>query len=159
MSDSSAATGPSETTGSASVRVDASPAEVYAYLTNIELLPGLSPENVRCEFLGDATELAVGVKFRGHNKAGDYEWHADCGVTQLDENRSFAYEVPPGFEHATVWSYSIEADGSGSIVTERFDAPMLALPDVYPGTIEGRRDNLEKGCEITMANLKAALES
>lgn len=150
---------PSATTGSASVRVDASPEVVYAYLTNLELLPELSPENVRCEFLGEATDLAVGVRFRGHNKAGDYEWHADCEVTVLDENQAFAYEVPPGFEHTTTWSYSIEADGSGSIVTERFDAPMLALPDVYPGTIEGRRDNLEKGCEITMANLKVALET
>lgn len=153
MSDSSA------TTGSASVRVEASPEAVYAYLTNLELLPELSPENVRCEFLGDATELAVGVKFRGHNKAKDYEWHADCEVTVLDENQAFAYEVPPGFEHATVWSYQVEADGSGSIVTERFSAPMLALPEVYPGTIEGRRDNLEKACETTMANLKAALEA
>jgi len=153
MSDSSA------TTGSASVRVDASPEAVYAYLTNLDLLPDLSPENVRCEFLEDATELAVGAKFRGHNKAGDYEWHADCEVTVLEANQAFAYEVPPGFEHATVWSYSIEADGSGSIVTERFDAPMLALPEVYPGKIEGRRDNLEKACETTMANLKAALEA
>lgn len=153
MSDSSA------TTGSATIRVDASPEAVYAYLTNLELLPDLSPENVRCELLGDAAELAIGVKFRGHNKAGDYEWHADCEVTVLEPNRAFAYEVPPKFEHATVWSYEIEADGSGSIVTERFSAPMLALPEVYPGKIEGRRDNLEKACEITMANLKAALET
>lgn len=153
MSDSS------PTTGSASVHVEASPSAVYAYLTDLELLPGLSPENVRCEFLDDATELAVGVKFRGHNRAKDYEWHADCEVTVLEPNQAFAYEVPPGFEHATTWSYSIEPDGSGSIVTERFDAPMLALPEVYPGTIEGRRDNLEKGCEITMANLKAAFEA
>lgn len=149
----------SATTGSASVRVDASPEVVYAYLTNLDLLPDLSPENVRCELLGDATEVAVGGKFRGYNKAKDYEWHVDCVVTVLTPNQAFAYEVPPGFEHATTWSYSVEPDGSGSIVTERFDAPMLAMPDVYPGKIEGRRDNLEKACETTMANLKAALEA
>ena len=149
----------SATGGSASVRVDASPEAVFAYLTDLSLLPGLSPENVRCEFLDGATELSVGVKFRGHNKARDYEWHADCVVTVLEANRAFAYDVPPGFEHTTTWSYEIEADGEGSIVTERFNAPMLAMPDVYPGTIEGRRDNLEKGCEMTMANLKQALEA
>ena len=150
----------SATKGSATVRVEASPETVFGYLTNLELLPGLSPENVRCEYLDEATELAVGVKFRGHNEAQaiDYKWHADCEVTVLEPNREFAYEVPPGFEHATTWAYAIEPDGSGSIVTERFDAPMLALPDVYPGKIEGRRDNLEKACEITMANLKVALE-
>ncbi len=150
----------SATRGSATVRVEASPEAVFAYLTNLELLPGLSPENVRCEYLGEATELAVGVRFRGYNeaKAMNYEWHADCEVTVLEPNRQFAYEVPPNFKHATTWGYTIEPDGSGSIVTEHFDAPMLALPDVYPGKIEGRRDNLEQACETTMANLKAALE-
>ncbi len=146
------------TTGAATVRIDASPAEVFAHLTDLTLLPELSPENQRCEFLGDADTLAVGVRFRGHNKAGDYEWHADCEVTVFEPGRAFAYQVPPGFEHATTWSYEIEPDGDGAIVTERFDAPMLALPDVYPGRIEGRRDNLEKACGITMENLKKALE-
>ena len=150
---------PEATTGSATVRIDASPEAVFAHLTDLALLPELSPENARYEYLDGATELSFGTKFRGHNKAGDYEWHADCEVTVLEPNRAFAYEVPPGFEHATIWSYEIEADGSGSIVTERFTAPLLAMPDIYPGKIEGRRDNLEKGCSITMANLKAALEA
>ena len=149
------------TEGSATVRVEASPEAVFSYLTNLELLPGLSPENVRCEYLDEATELAVGVKFRGYNeaKAIDYKWHADCEVTVLEPNREFAYEVPPNFEHSTKWPYTVEPDGTGSIVTERFNAPLLALPDIYPGRIEGRRDNLEKACETTMANLKAALET
>lgn len=149
---------PAATTGSATVRVEASPESVFAHLTDLSLLPELSPENVRCEFLDGATELGLGVRFRGHNRAGDYEWHADCVVTVFDPPRAFAYEVPPGFEHATTWSYRIEPDGSGSMVTEQFDAPMLAMPDVYPGRIEGRRDNLEKGCRITMANLRETLE-
>jgi len=148
---------PAATTGSATVRVDASPETVFAHLTDLALLPELSPENVRCERLDDDAAFGVGARFRGHNKSGDYEWHADCEVTVFEPGRAFAYEVPPGFEHATTWSYSIEPDGSGSIVTERFDAPMLAMPEVYPGKIEGRRDNLEKACSITMANLKAAL--
>ena len=146
------------TQGSVSVEIDCSPAQAYAYLTNLDLLPGLSPENVRCELLDDATALAVGVRFRGHNKAGDYEWHADCEVTVLDQDREFAYVVPPNFEHATTWRYTVEADGDGTTVTEHFDAPLLALPDIYPGKIEGRHANLVQACETTMANLKAALE-
>lgn len=149
----------SPTQGSASIRVAASPDTVFAHLTDLTKLPLLSPENVRCEFLHDATSIEVGTSFRGHNKSGDYEWHADCLVTAFEPNTYFAYEVPPKFEHATVWSYRIQADGDGSIVTESFDAPMLALPEVYPGKIEGRRDNLEQACVTTMANLKATLEA
>ncbi|WP_394939743.1 SRPBCC family protein [uncultured Ilumatobacter sp.] len=148
---------PSATNGSATVDVYASAADVYTFLTDLERLPTLSPENERCEFLGDATSIAVGARFRGHNRAKDYTWHADCEVTVADPGRGFAYEVPPAFEHTTTWSYTIEPTGPSSCrVTESFDAPMLALPDVYPGKIEGRRDNLERGCQITMQNLQSA---
>lgn len=146
--------------GSASVHVDASPDAVYALLTDLERLPSLSPENERCAFLDGSSTIEVGARFRGHNRSGDYEWHADCVVTELEPDRRFAYEVPPDFEHATTWAYEIEPDddGGGCTVTESFHAPLLALPDIYPGRIEGRRDNLERACETTMANLKAALE-
>lgn len=147
------------TSGSASVRISAPPEAVFAALTDLDVLPTFSPENQRCELLDGATELSVGATFRGHNRAGDDEWHADCVVTVFEPSRSFAYEVPPGFELTTTWRYDIEPDGDGCVVTESFDAPMLARPDVYPGRIEGRRDNLEKGCRITMAKLKAALEA
>jgi uncharacterized protein YndB with AHSA1/START domain len=146
----------SVTNGSATVDVAASASDVYAFLTDLERLPTLSPENERCEFLGDATAIAVGARFRGHNRARDYTWHADCEVTVADPDLSFAYEVPPAFEHTTTWSYTIESTGPTSCrVTESFAAPMLAMPDVFPGKIEGRRDNLEKGCQITMQNLQS----
>lgn len=140
------------------MHVDASPAEVFALLTDLQRLPQLSPENDRCELLEGWSQLDVGARFRGHNKAGDYEWHADCEVTVFDPDREFTYVVPPSFEHATIWSYAITPapDGQGCSVTESFVAPLLALPDIYPGKIEGRRDNLERACETTMANLQAA---
>lgn len=146
------------TTGTASIGIAASPDAVYAHLTDLAMLPELSPENVRCEFLDDSTSIEVGTKFRGHNRAGDYEWHADCVVTVADPGRTFEFTVPPGFEHATTWRYDIVADGEGCIVTESFDAPLLAMPDIYPGRIEGRCDMLQAACETTLANLKAALE-
>jgi uncharacterized protein YndB with AHSA1/START domain len=149
---------PSPTRGSATVRIDAPAEAAFAHLTDLTKLPELSPENVRCEFLEPSDRLEVGARFRGHNKARDYEWHADCVVTEFTPGRSFAYEVPPDYEHATVWSYLVEPDGDGCVVTESFHAPLLELPEIYPGTIEGRRDQLQRGCETTLANLKAALE-
>lgn len=146
------------TTGSATVEISASAADVFAILTDLDQLPTLSPENERCEYLNGESELAVGVTFRGHNRAGDYEWHADCVVTEFDAGRLFAYEVPPNFEHATTWRYTVEPTADGCRVTESFEAPLLALPDVYPGRIEGRRDNLVRAIEKTLANLKALAE-
>ena len=146
------------TTGRATVHVAAPAADVFAFLTDLDRLPGLSPENQRCEFLDGSSTIEKGATFRGHNKSGDYEWHADCEVTVYEPDREFAYEVPPGFHAATVWRYSItpDDDGQGCTVTETFDAPLLSMPDLYPGRIEGRRDNLERACETTMANLRDA---
>lgn len=147
------------TTGSASIAIAASSDAAYAYLTDLATLPELSPENVRCEFLDGAEAIAVGTRFRGHNKAGDYEWHADCVVTVAEPGQTFEFTVPPNFEHATTWRYEIAADGDGCVVTESFDAPLLAMPDIYPGRIEGRCEMLQGACEKTLANLKAALEA
>lgn len=146
------------TRGGASVQVSASPAAVFAYLTDLERLPGLSPENQRCEYLGDSSRIEVGARFRGHNKAGAYEWHADCEVVTHEPDHEFAYVVPPDFDAATTWTYTIspDADGNGCTVTETFHAPLLELPELYPGKIEGRRDNLERACETTMENLRSA---
>lgn len=156
-------TGPTNlpTVGSATVHVAAPAQDVYEFLTDLDRLPLLSPENQRCEFLGEHDSIEVGSRFRGHNKAGTYEWHADCEVITADPGREFAYEVPPRYEHATTWRYTIEpdADGDGCTVTESFDAPMLALPDVYPGRIEGRHANLVRGCEITMAKLASSFST
>ncbi len=146
------------TTGSATISIDASPDAVYAHLTDLATLPELSPENVRCEFLDGSEAIEVGARFRGHNKAGDYEWHADCVVTVAEPGSTFEFTVPPEFEHATTWRYDITAEGDGCVVTESFDAPLLAMPDIYPGRIEGRCEMLEAACATTLANLKAAVE-
>lgn len=147
------------TTGSATVRIDASPMAAYQYVTDLNRAPDLSPENQSCEFIGDSTEIVEGATFKGTNKAGDYEWSADCEVVVAKPGEEFTFKVPPGFDAATTWKYTFEADGDGVVVTESFDAPLLAMPDVYPGRIEGRCEMLTAACQTTLDNLKTALEA
>jgi uncharacterized protein YndB with AHSA1/START domain len=151
------------TRSSTSIEIAATPDRIFATLTDLVVLPTFSPENQRCELLEGWSSVEVGARFRGYNKAGDYEWHADCEITVFEPGREFAYVVPPDFEHATTWRYTIEPTGDDAnpscLVTESFDAPLLALPDIYPGTIEGRHANLERACATTLANLKAALDA
>ena len=91
----------SPTHGSASVHITTMPSEVYAFLTDLERLPTLSPENQHCEFLDGWTSIEIGARFRGYNEVKDYGWHADCEVTVAEPGRKFAYEVPPNFDIAT----------------------------------------------------------
>ena len=145
-------------TGSASVDVEASPDEVWALISDVTRIGEFSPECQRAEWTeGEGAE--VGNKFRGYNKSGDYEWNAECIITAAEPGAEFTYSVPPGFDAATTWSFRIEEIDGGSRITESFDAPLLAMPDVYPGQIEGRCAQLQGAIERTVDNLKRTLES
>lgn len=147
-------------TGSASIHIAASPEAAYDFVTDLEKAPTLSPENQRCEFIEGSTEIVEGAIFRGHNKNGDYEWSADCRVLAANRGQKFSFIVPPDWEHASTWTYTFAAgEDGGTIVTESFDSPMLSNPEIYPGKIEGRCEQLQGALETTLANLKAALES
>ena len=146
------------TTGSASIHINASPEAAYDFVTDLDKLPTLSPENQRCEFIEGSTEIAEGALFRGHNENGGYEWSAECRVVTADRPSEFSFVVPPKWKYATTWTYRFEPDGDGVLVTESFDSPMLGDPDIYPGKIEGRCDQLRAGITATLENLKVALE-
>ena len=53
------------TTGSASIVIASTPQAAYDYVTDLEKLPTLSPENQRCEFLDDNTSIKVGGHVSG----------------------------------------------------------------------------------------------
>jgi hypothetical protein len=145
--------------GSASIQIDTTPEAAYNYVTDLDKLPTLSPENQRCEFIEGSTSIVEGALFRGHNLKGDYEWSAECVVKTAQPGSEFSFIVPPKWEHATTWTYRFEPNSAGgTTVTESFDSPMLSDPEIYPGKIEGRCEQLQAALETTLANLKAALE-
>ena len=146
------------TTGSASIRIAASPEAAYDYVTDLATLPTLSPENQRCEFIEGSTEIVEGALFRGFNENGGYEWSAECRVLEAERGRVFSFLVPPAWEYATTWTYRFEPDADGVVVTESFDSPMLQSPDIYPGKLDGRCEQLRAALVTTLENLKAALE-
>ena len=105
------------TTGSASIRIAASPEAAYDYVTDLATLPTLSPENQRCEFIEGSTEIVEGALFRGFNENGGYEWSAECRVLEAERGRVFSFLVPPAWEYATTWTYRFEPDDDGLLET------------------------------------------
>ncbi len=146
-----------QTTGSASVDIAATADDVWALISDPTRIGEFSPECRRAEWTsGDVA--AVGNRFRGFNENHGYEWDVECVVTAVEPGREFTYSVPPGFEHATTWSYGIEPTDGGCRLTESFDAPLLAMPEVYPGKIDGRCAQLQGAIETTVARIKAVVE-
>ncbi len=146
------------TTGSATVEVAVSAAAAWALVGDVTRIGEFSPECKRVEWTS-GSELAVGNMFRGFNERPDYQWDVECELTEVTDGASFTYVVPPGFAHATSWSFAVEETDSGARITQSFHAPMLALPEVYPGKIEGRCAELQAAIETTTSAIKDALES
>lgn len=145
-----------ETTGSASIEIEASPDAVYAVLSDLSRISELSPECYKAEWEDGTTGPAVGAKFRGYNRNGAMEWDAGCVLAVADPGREWAFDVPADDGRKTTWRYVIEARGDGSTVTESFDAPIL---DGEFFQKMNRHDLLLANIATTLENLKAAAES
>jgi len=72
-----------ETTGSATIEIDATPDAVYGILTDLSRISDVSPECYKAEWEGGATGPEVGAAFRGYNTAGENSWDAGCVVVAV----------------------------------------------------------------------------
>lgn len=143
----------------ASVQVDASPEEVYAVLTDVTRMGEWSPETVSGEWLDGAVGPAVGARFKGSNKRGIARWSTKPVVVVADPGREFAFVV----EDLTRWSYTLEASGAGTRLTESFemldDLPWyFRFADRYIMRIPDRAADLERAMGETIGRIKVAVE-
>ena len=143
--------------GFATIVIAAPPEKVYDLVADITRTGEWSPECVRAEWVGGATAPAAGARFHGYNKAGGFEWDVPCEVGQAEPGRVFSFKAPVDYEGASTWTYSFEAEGAGTRLTESFHAPLLNV-EGSPSNFDGRYEMMVAGCEATLANIKAAAE-
>lgn len=141
--------------------IAASPAAVFAALTDITRMGEWSPETVRAEWNDGVTDAAVGATFTGHNRNGDKEWITEATVVELVPDERFFFDCSVrGFVFST-WGYSIEPADGGCVVTEYAQdlRPESALE--YSAQVSGVTDRLthnRAGMEATLERLARALE-
>ncbi|MEX0663328.1 MAG: SRPBCC family protein [Acidimicrobiia bacterium] len=144
---------------SASIEIEAAPDVVWGLIADITRMGEWSPECVRAEWEDGATGPTVGAHFHGYNRAGTYEWDAPCIVTDCEPGTVFAFKVPRGDDASpTVWRFEIRPNGSGTTLTESFDAPRINVAGM-PSNFEGRFEMLDAAINTTIANIKAAAEA
>ena len=98
--------------------IAASPAAVYAAITDITRMGEWSTECYACEWHEGFDAPAVGAKFDGHNRNGDKEWTTQATITEADPGRSFVFECSMYDFHYATWGYRIEPTATSSRVTE-----------------------------------------
>lgn len=146
---------------SVSLRIEASPAAIYAVISDPAGIGSLSPECIGGEWLDGATGPAVGARFKGRNKRGWVRWNTTNTVVEAEPDRVFAFETR---DSATRWSFRLEPDGTGTIVTESRaaagDYPFIAkaFTTVLLGGVGDHTEELRDGMRATLARLKARVE-
>jgi hypothetical protein len=144
------------------VRMNATPDDIWALISDITNTGRFSPETFEAEWLGGTTAPAVGAKFRGHvrrNGRGPVYW-TTCRITSCDPGRAFGFAVEGGKRDINNWLYELapSPDG-GTDVTESFALNKSAFTKVYwaiAGKARGRYN--QKNMQQTLERIKEAAE-
>jgi hypothetical protein len=147
-----------------SMRMDATPEAVYDLVADITRTPELSPEVVSCTWLDGATTAAVGARFKARNKVQrGPSWSNKPVVTVADRGRQFAFTRTEVGGGTMRWSYLLEPDGEGTLVTEAYELerPMTAFMWFVIGVVCGRTDrrsDLRQGMQQTLERVRDVVE-
>jgi hypothetical protein len=155
--------------GEASIEIDVSPDDAYAFVSDITRMGEWSPECVGVEWMEGHVGPAVGAQFNGHNKRGDNAWTTPNTVIAADPGREFAWVVGTPEFRVTEWRFRFEPSGSGTKVTESFElgdvdigfaSTVAAMePEKQEPAIAARRTQLVEDMRHTLAAIKAAAEA
>ena len=148
-------------TSEVTVWMAASPATVWALVSDVTRIGEFSPETFDAQWTRGSTGPEVGAYFKGHvkrNGVGPTYW-SPCQVTRCVPEEVFEFRV--GKDEVTVnnWGYRLEADGDGTAVTEYFRIePNVAMRLYWTvfGPLRGRTNR--QGMRTTLERMKAVVE-
>jgi len=141
--------------------IKASPADVWAALSDVTRMGEWSPECHTCEWEEGFSQGAVGARFTGHNRNGEKEWSTTAEITEWEPERVLAFDGVFGDLRFSHWRYEIEPTDGGCRVTESWEDgrpdEILELTAEISG-VHDRVEHNRKGMEETLARLAAAVE-
>ncbi|WP_068166733.1 SRPBCC family protein [Rhodococcus phenolicus] len=145
-----------------SIRVDASPQEVWDVVTDIERTGEWSPVCRACWWKEPATGPEVGAWFHGRNQAGDRVWETESQVVAAEEPVEFTWMVAG---NAVRWSYRLAPDGDGTVLTESWAVQPAGFEmfdeifgDEAQAQLELRREAALSGIPATLRAVKGIVE-
>jgi uncharacterized protein YndB with AHSA1/START domain len=148
--------------GEVTVHMNASPADVFALVSDVTRIGRYSPETFEAVWLDGATEPKVGARFKGHvkrNGKGPIYW-TTCEVTTCEPGKEFAFAVLTRGRPLNTWRYVIEPTDGGCDVTESFELlPDLSMRVYWAvlGWARGRTN--QRGMRATLNGIKKEVEA
>lgn len=146
-----------------SIEIAASPAQVWALVSDVRRMAQWSPQVVRSVVLGGS--VREGASFVNLNRSGLLFWPTTATVVRFTPHADFAFRIPL---NRTVWSFALEpvpvAGVPGTRLTQRRETPegisatSNALVGVAMGGSARFADELTAGMRQTLERIKAEAE-
>ncbi|MFL6109003.1 MAG: SRPBCC family protein [Marmoricola sp.] len=144
------------------VRIDASPATVWALVSDVCKMHEWSPQVDSTRLRAGFDAVALGTQFTNRNSLGELEWTTHAEVVRFEPEREIAFRVE---ENWVIWSFTVEPDGSGTLLTQRRDAPdgiselSLELTNGFMGGVEVFTESMRAGMRETLDRIKEQAEA
>jgi uncharacterized protein YndB with AHSA1/START domain len=142
----------------AQIDIDASPATVWALVSDFRLMPKWSPQ---CKLMKAFGPLRPGTKTINVNRRNFLFWPTTSQVTELIPERKLAFRVN---ENNTIWTYELEPTATGTRLVESRHAengvkPMSNfLVNAVMGGVPSFERELVDGMNASLSRIKAAAE-
>ena len=142
----------------ASIHIDASPAAVWALVSDLPRMAQWSPQ---VQKVLTRRPIRLGTHMLNVNRSGKMWWPTSAKVVEFQPNERIAFRV---LENKMVWSYTLEPEGDGTKLTNRRDAPdgttalSLALIKRGFGGEPKFEHILLKGMNETLTRIKKTVE-
>jgi hypothetical protein len=145
--------------GSKTIHIEAQPQALWSMVSDVTRMGHWSPETHEAEWVDGAAGPTVGARFKGHNQRGRAKWSTTCTVTASDPGREFSFVVGTPEKPKTTWSYRFVASGSGTDVTESWQAERYGFLSRLITGPEKATTALNDGITKTLERLQGAAES
>lgn len=150
---------PTSTELEATIDIDASPAQVWALVSDLPRQAEFSDQVVRTFVPGG---VRLGATMVNVNRQGWKFWPTTAKVVRFDPQREIAFRVR---ENRTVWSYRLVPSGSGKTLVHRRETPdgisglSLNLTKYVLGGVPGFTRALQEGMQQTLTRIKRTAEA
>lgn len=143
----------------ASLEIAASPAEVWAVVSDLRRTGDWSPE---CSRVMPVGRVRAGGWLLGVNRRGGVRWATVSRVTRFDPDREISWKV---MTNGSVWTYRLEPVSGGTLLTEERQTPdgVYGFARWFTGRfLGGQRDHddeLEAGMASGLERIRSIAEA
>jgi uncharacterized protein YndB with AHSA1/START domain len=151
--------------------IDAPTERVWALVSDVGLMPGMSDELQSIEWLdgGGSGGPVVGARFLGHSRHDALgEWTTTSHVIECEPGRVFAWAVEDPAHPTAVWRFRLEPQDGGTELSQwmqlgpgrsGLSLAIERMPDREQKIVFVRLRELERNITATLATVKRLAET